>query len=166
VLRVESKVEQGIVVLTRDKHDIAAATSVTAAGTATGYELLPAKRETSVAAVAGPHSDENVIYEHVDQWTRGTTLKNEKAASASAAASSGNFRCLRRWCVLANADELAKAAAIARHDDTRDTGKKCVILAETDVLAGFVARAPLPHENRSAAHHLTCERLDSEPLCI
>ena len=47
-----------------------------------------------------------------------------------------------------------------------DFGKKSVVFAATNILAGLQTRAPLAHDNRSAGDQLSPESLYSQPLCV
>src|ERR1700733_1474222 len=65
-----------------------------------------------------------------------------------------------------DADELAEAAAIAKHDDTGNLGKERIVLAAADVLARLEGGAALPHQNRSSGHGFSAESLHAQALGI
>ncbi len=64
MLRVESKVKQCVVMHTGREGDVTAAPAVATAWTASGHELLPAKRKTAVTAVAGFDFNSDFVDEH------------------------------------------------------------------------------------------------------
>jgi hypothetical protein len=66
VLRVVSEMQKCVVVLACDQHDIAAASAVASAGSASRHILFPSERETAVTAVAGFHPDSYFINEHAE----------------------------------------------------------------------------------------------------
>jgi hypothetical protein len=67
MLRVESEMKKGILVLTGDQVDIAAAAAIAAAGTSVRDILLPPKSETAIPAVSGLYVDPDFVNKHVSQ---------------------------------------------------------------------------------------------------
>ena len=64
VLGVIAKVDEGVVLLGGLHDDVTTHTTVAAAGTSAGHELLAAEGYASVAAVSRFHADLCLIYEH------------------------------------------------------------------------------------------------------
>ena len=64
VFGIEAEMDERVVALAGFHDDVATLAAVTARGAAAGNELLPAKGETAVAAVAGFHSDCGFVDEH------------------------------------------------------------------------------------------------------
>jgi hypothetical protein len=64
VLRIETKMHEGVVALARFHHDVAALAAITAGRPATRHKLLPAEGHAAVAAVAGFDSNFGFINEH------------------------------------------------------------------------------------------------------
>jgi hypothetical protein len=67
VLGIEAEVDERVVRLARLHDHVAAAATVTAAGSATRDELLPAESNAAVAAVAGLDTDFRFINKHSRQ---------------------------------------------------------------------------------------------------
>jgi hypothetical protein len=67
MLRVESEMKKGILVLTGDQVDIAAAAAIAAAGTSVRDILLPPKSETAIPAVSGLYVDPDFVNKNVSQ---------------------------------------------------------------------------------------------------
>ena len=67
--------------------------------------------------------------------------------------------------LLAGRDDRDDAAATADAElnDPRALREDRVVLAEAGVAAGAEAAAPLPHDNRTAAHEVAVVSLDAEP---
>src|SRR6202034_92813 len=63
-------------------------------------------------------------------------------------------------------DELAEAAAIAKHDNAENFRKQGIVLAAPNVLAGLVGGATLPHQNGAAGHGFAAKGLHAQPLGI
>jgi len=65
--------------LAGDQNHVAAVASVTAAGTATGDELLASERKTAVTAVAGFNRDDYFVYKHIARAQRSAPRLKELA---------------------------------------------------------------------------------------
>src|SRR5262249_32197174 len=63
-------------------------------------------------------------------------------------------------------DELPLASTIAEVNHAGDFREQRVVLAETDVLAGFDASAALANDNRSAGDQLAAKGLHAQPLRV
>jgi hypothetical protein len=61
VFRIEAKLQQCVVVRCSDKSYVTAAPSITAAGTTARDELLPAERQTAIAAVSGLYENASFV---------------------------------------------------------------------------------------------------------
>jgi hypothetical protein len=64
MFRVETEVEESVMVLARDHDDVTAAAAVATAGTAPGYKLFTPERETAVAAIASFYQNCSFVDEH------------------------------------------------------------------------------------------------------
>jgi hypothetical protein len=85
VFRVEAEMQQSVVVLAGDHHDVATTASVAAAGAAARHVLLPAERNTTVAAVAGFYTNLDLVDEHETKpaaLRRGSLRKEPATAPA------------------------------------------------------------------------------------
>src|ERR1700694_2115238 len=133
-------------------NDIAAVAAVAAARAAARYELLTPERKTAVAAVTGFHTNLNFVDE------QGSASRGPVSPSAN--------RLSRSRCFDLDADELSEPAAIAKLDDAGYLREQRVVLAASDVDAGFVAGAALPHDDRAAGHQLSTKCLDAQPLRV
>jgi hypothetical protein len=138
---IKPEMKEGVVVLARDQNYIAAAPTISAARTSARHKLLTPERETSVSTVAGFHGHNDFVYEQEDA----------KLAL-----------CLG----FDDVDELAQAPAIAKLNRTRYPRKQGVVFADANVLARLVPCPALPHDDRTARHHLTAEYLDAQPLRV
>ena len=58
-------------------------------------------------------------------------------------------------------DKLAHAAAVTELNGTGDGGEQRIVLAQAHIFAGFIARAALPHNDRTAGDELTRKNLDA-----
>jgi hypothetical protein len=63
-----------------------------------------------------------------------------------------------------NADESAARAVILEFHTSRDLGKECVVLTETNIQSRPEAASTLPHENRSAGHDVAVVPLHAQSL--
>ena len=137
VLRIEAEVKKSVVVLAGHQSYVAAAAAVASARTTSGDVFLAAKRQTTVAAVAGFNLNRNFVYEQV---------------------------AILLGCH--DADEFAQPAPVSKFDYAGDFGKQSVVLAEPDVDAGFDAGAALAHDDGAAGNKLAAEGLDPKALRI
>src|SRR5262249_12856282 len=64
VLRVETKMEEGVLVRTGDQIDITAASAVTTTGTTARNKLLPPEGQTAVASLASLDANPDFVDEH------------------------------------------------------------------------------------------------------
>src|SRR5258708_38491106 len=78
VLRVVTEMDQSIVALTRFHEDVATAAAISTTRAAARYELLPAKRNAAVTAIARLDPDSCFINKHslVTSVTNARALRN------------------------------------------------------------------------------------------
>ena len=94
-------------------------------------------------------------------------IENDARARSIAAQASQTFTesflssSLLQWV---NADELAGASLVFKLDDSIDQSEQRIILAASDIVAGFPLRATLARDDVAAENSLAAKLLESEPL--
>jgi hypothetical protein len=73
VFRVESEVEQSVVMRVGDKRYVASPTAITAARAPSRDKLLSPERQAAIATVASFYGNNNFVYEHWILRRTGTT---------------------------------------------------------------------------------------------
>ena len=141
---VEAEVEKRILMGTGDQVDAAPASTISTARPAAWNELLPAKGQTAVTAVAGLYVDSYFVDKH--EWAGVTTRLGLRACF--------------------DAYEAAHAAAVAKFHYTGDLGEQGIVLGPSDVLAGLELCAALAHNDRAARNQLAAENFYAQPLRV
>jgi hypothetical protein len=91
---VEPEVQKRVVVRARNENDVAAASAVTAAWAASGYELFAPERQTAITAVAGFYGNEGFVYKH---WRRNELLLSKDRQEVG-----------EKWGILARAEPASQ----------------------------------------------------------
>jgi hypothetical protein len=151
VLGVEAEVQQSVHLFVRDEIDIAAASAVPAARTASRHVLFAPKRQAAVSAVSGLDVNPRFVDEHRKAAGLGATRRPNP-----------DFVLLYG----VHPYVFAQAATVPELHYARDRGKQSVVFAQPDVLAGLVASPALADDNGAAGHRLACKYLHAEPLRI
>jgi hypothetical protein len=157
---IEAEFQQGVVVDIGRDIDIAAVSSVTAAGAASWDKFFSAEGDAAMSAVSGFDCDFGFVDEH-DEPQRHREHREKPT--------NGPYLCPLCLCGLLywlDGNESSGSAFILELHDTGNLCEQRIVFADADIQTGLELRPSLANEDRTTRHELARKPLDSEPLGV
>lgn len=169
VFGIEAKMQECVVMLARSKDDVPAPPSVPAAWTTARNELLAAKREAAVPAVAGFDLDLNFVDEHGNEReskTGGNKRRKREGEKGPSTRRPALDQAIDELTLDEHVYVLAKPASITELNRAGDFCKQRVVFSKPNIFAWLVSCAALTHDDGAAADEFARKYFYAKPLRI